>query len=92
MLTENNLLEKMLSKENLDLAVTQVVRNKGASGIDGMEVKELKGYLDEHLEEIKEQIRNKTYRPKPVRRVEIPKDNGGVRNLGVPTVVDRFIQ
>lgn len=57
-----------------------------------MEVKELKDYLKEHGEEIKEQIRNRTYKPKPVKRVEIPKADGGVRNLGVPTVVDRFIQ
>lgn len=92
MLTGNDLLEEMLSEKNLKLAYQQVYRNKGASGVDGMEVKELKEYLETHLEEIKEQIRNKAYKPKPVRRVEIPKDNGGVRNLGVPTVLDRFIQ
>lgn len=57
-----------------------------------MEVRELKDYLKEHGEELKEQIRNRKYKPKPVNRVEIPKDNGGVRNLGVPTVLDRFIQ
>ena len=57
-----------------------------------MEVKELDEYLSKHLEEIKEQIRNKKYKPKPVKRVEIPKPDGGVRNLGVPTVVDRFVQ
>ena len=92
MLTGNELLEEMLSEKNLKLAYQQVYRNKGASGVDGMEIKELKEYLNTHLEEIKEQIRNKSYKPKPVRRVEIPKDNGGVRNLGVPTVLDRFIQ
>lgn len=57
-----------------------------------MEVKELDEYLSKHLDEIKEQIRNKKYSPKPVKRVEIPKPDGGVRNLGVPTVVDRFVQ
>lgn len=92
MKTDNTLLEKMLSDENLGLALAQVRRNKGASGIDGMEVSELKGYLDEHLEEIKESIRNRTYKPQPVKRVEIPKPDGGVRKLGVPAVLDRFVQ
>lgn len=92
MLTGNELLEEMLSEKNLKLAYQQVYRNKGASSVDCMEIKELKEYLNTHLEEIKEQIRNKSYKPKPVRRVEIPKDNGGIRNLGVPTVLDRFIQ
>lgn len=92
MKTDNSLLDKMLSDENLGLAYMQVKRNKGASGVDGMEVSQLKGYLDGHLEEIKEQIRTKKYKPNPVRRVEIPKPSGGTRNLGVPTVLDRFIQ
>lgn len=76
----------------LKIAKQRVKKNKGASGIDGMEVKELDEYLSKHLDEIKEQIRNKKYSPKPVKRVEIPKPDGGVRNLGVPTVVDRFVQ
>ena len=92
MKTDNTLLEKMLSDENLGLALAQVRRNKGASGIDGMEVSELKGYLDEHLEEIKESIRNRTYKPQPVKGVEIPKPDGGVRKLGIPAVLDRFVQ
>lgn len=91
-LMDNGLLEELLSDENLTRAKQQVLRNKGACGVDGMEVKELNAYLDEHLEEIKEQIRNKKYKPKPVRRVEIPKPDGGARNLGVPTVLDRFVQ
>ncbi|MGB5129794.1 MAG: group II intron reverse transcriptase/maturase [Blautia wexlerae] len=74
------------------MAKQRVKKNKGASGIDGMEVKELDEYLSKHLDEIKEQIRNKKYSPKPVKRVEIPKPDGSVRNLGVPTVVDRFVQ
>lgn len=83
----------MLSEENLIKAYKQVKRNKGASGIDGMEVSRLGEYLDKHPEEIKEMIRNKTYKPQPVRRVAIcSKANGGVRNLGVPMVLDRFIQ
>lgn len=92
MKTDKSLLEEMLSEENLNKAYLQVKRNKGAAGVDGMEVSELKDYLKEHGEELKEQIRNRKYKPKPVKRVEIPKDNGGVRNLGIPTVLDRFIQ
>lgn len=89
---DDTLLNELLSDENLKIAKQKVKKNKGASGIDGMEVKELDEYLSKHLDEIKEQIRNKKYSPKPVKRVEIPKPDGGVRNLGVPTVVDRFVQ
>lgn len=92
MKTDNKLLEEMLSDENLEKAYTQVKRNKGASGVDGMEVSELKGYLDDNLEMLKDKIRTRKYKPQPVKRVEIPKVDGGVRNLGVPTVLDRFIQ
>lgn len=90
--TQNKLLETMLSKENLDKAYRQVKRNKGASGVDEMEVSELEEYLEKHLEEIKEMIRYRKYKPQPVKRVEIPKADGGVRNLGIPTVLDRFVQ
>ena len=89
---DDTLLNELLCDENLKIAKQRVKKNKGASGIDGMEVKELDEYLFKHLDEIKEQIRNKKYSPKPVKRVEIPKPDGGVRNLGVPTVVDRFVQ
>ena len=89
---DDTLLNELLSDENLKIAKQRVKKNKGASGIDGMEVKELDEYLSKHLDEIKKQIRNKKYSPKPVKRVEIPKPDGGVRNLGVPTVVDRFVQ
>lgn len=89
---DDTLLNELLSDENLKIAKQRVKKNKGASGIDGMKVKELDDYLYKHLDEIKEQIRNKKYCPKPVKRVEIPKPDGGVRNLGVPTVVDRFVQ
>ena len=92
MKTDNTLLENMLSDENIMEAYKQVKRNKGAPGVDGMTIDELKGYLDENLEIIKEQIRTRKFKPSPVRRVEIPKENGGVRNLGVPTVIDRLIQ
>lgn len=89
---DNTLLESMLSNVNLMQACERVIRNGGSAGVDGMECNQLSSYLQEHLEEIKEQIRNRKYKPQPVRRVEIPKDDGGVRYLGIPTVMDRCIQ
>jgi RNA-directed DNA polymerase len=86
------LLELILSRGNLNRAYKQVKRNKGAGGIDGMQVDELLPYLRENREELLQSIREGKYRPKPVRRVEIPKENGKTRKLGIPTVVDRFIQ
>lgn len=85
-------MEQILSNENLNAAYLQVVRNKGAAGVDGMEYTELQKHLSENGENIKEQLRTRKYKPQSVRRVEIPKSDGGVRNLGVPTVTDRFIQ
>lgn len=86
------LLEKILDDNNLFNAYKQVYKNKGTSGIDGITVEELGFYMYQHKEEIKEQIRNLKYKPNPVRRVEIPKENGTFRKLGIPTVVDRLIQ
>jgi group II intron reverse transcriptase/maturase len=86
------LLELILTKDNLNRAYKQVKRNKGAGGIDGMQVDELLPYLRENREELVQAIRDGKYRPKPVRRVEIPKENGKTRKLGIPTVVDRLIQ
>ena len=86
------LLEKILNDNNLYNAYKQVYRNKGTSGVDGVTVKELGVYMYKHKEEIKEQIRNLKYKPSPVLRVEIPKENGKMRKLGIPTVVDRVIQ
>lgn len=88
----NNLMEQILSKENLNQAYLQVVRNKGAEGIDGMKYTELKEHLETNGELIREQLRTRKYKPQPVRREEIPKPDGGIRNLGVPTVTDRFVQ
>ena len=88
----SQLLEEILSRENMMQAYKRVVANKGASGVDGITTEEVKDYLIEHWEEIREQIRNRKYKPQPVRRVEIPKPNGGVRNLGIPSVVDRIIE
>jgi len=86
------LLEKILALDNLNKAFKQVKRNKGAGGIDGMQVDELLPYLRENREELLKSPWDGTYRPKPVRRVEIPKENGKVRKLGIPTVVDRWVQ
>lgn len=88
----SNLMEQILSSDNLNRAYLQVVRNKGAEGVDGMKYTELKEHLAKYGENIKEQLRRRKYKPQPVRRVEIPKQEGGVRNLGVPTVTDRFVQ
>ena len=90
--TNMELLEKVLSKENLNNAYKQVYKNKGASGIDGVTVEELFSYIREHQEEILWKIRNRKYKPQPVRRVYIPKENGKMRKLGIPSVIDRVIQ
>ena len=87
-----DLLEKVLDRDNLNKAYKRVKANKGASGVDGMTVNEALPWLKEHRDELLESIRNGKYKPYPVRRVEIPKDNGGVRKLGIPTVIDRIIQ
>jgi len=87
-----SLIEEILSVENLNEAIKRVKANKGASGIDKMSVDKLEPYFNEHRKEIIESIMNKTYKPQPVRRVYIPKSNGKLRPLGIPTVVDRVIQ
>jgi group II intron reverse transcriptase/maturase len=86
------LLEEILSRKNLNEAYKRVYGNKGASGVDGVSVEELHEHLRVHKAEILESIRIRRYEPQPVRRVEIPKDNGKKRQLGIPTVVDRVIQ
>jgi group II intron reverse transcriptase/maturase len=88
----NKLLEKILSKDNMNQAYKRVKANKGASGIDGKSVDELLTYLKENGNQIKEEIRSGKYKPQAVRRVEIPKPDGSMRKLGIPTVVDRVIQ
>ena len=87
-----NLLERILDRNNLNQAYLKVKRNGGSAGIDGMTVEEMLPYLKEHREELLEALRNERYKPKAVRRVEIPKPDGGKRMLGVPTVIDRMIQ
>ena len=87
-----SLLERILHRDNLNAAFKRVRQNGGAAGVDGMTVDQMLPYLKEHGTELIESIRGGWYKPKPVRRVEIPKPGGGVRLLGVPTVVDRMIQ
>jgi RNA-directed DNA polymerase len=86
------LMEMILSRENLIEALKRVEKNKGSHGIDGMSVKSLRRHLYENWDTLCDSLRKGTYQPNPVRRVEIPKPNGGVRLLGIPTVIDRFIQ
>ena len=89
---EDGLLEEILSASNLNRAYKQVKKNKGAHGVDGMEVEYLLQYLKDNGDELIKSILDGKYRPNPVRRVEIPKDNGKMRQLGIPTVVDRLVQ
>lgn len=88
----SELLEKILDKRNMNEAYKRVCANKGAGGVDGMELAELDGYIRENWDSIREQIRERSFRPQPVRRVEIPKSDGSKRKLGIPTVMDRVIQ
>lgn len=88
----SEMLEKILSNENIEKAYKRVYANKGAGGVDGVTTKELEAYMKANWKGIKEQIRTRTYKPQPVLRVEIPKPNGGVRKLGIPTVIDRVIE
>jgi RNA-directed DNA polymerase len=89
---EPGLFERMLGQENMLKALRAVETNRGAGGIDGMEVGQLRGFLKEHWAGIKERLLTGSYEPQPVRRVDIPKPGGGTRMLGIPTVLDRLIQ
>lgn len=88
----NRSMEEVCERGNLQEALRRVKANKGSPGIDGRTVGQLSGYLKQHWPAIREQLLTGTYRPQPVRRVAIPKPDGGVRTLGIPTVLDRFIQ
>lgn len=85
-------MEQILSRENLQAAIKKVEANKGAAGVDGVTIRQLREYVQKHWPEIKLKLQKGTYKPSPVRKVEIPKPEGGVRALGIPTVIDRFIQ
>lgn len=86
------LMEAVCERSNCEQAVARVKRNKGSAGLDGMTVEQLPDYLKKHWSTIREQLLSGTYKPQPVKRVEIPKPDGGMRQLGIPTVLDRFIQ
>ena len=86
------LLEEILNPKNLNKAYKKVISNKGVAGVDGITVEEECEYLKENKDRILNQIRKRRYRPQPVKRVQIPKENGKKRNLGIPTVTDRIIQ
>ena len=86
------LLEQILAKENLNQAYKKVVANKGVAGVDGITVSEVDEYIKVNKEKLLNQIRKRKYKPQPVKRVQIPKENGKMRNLGIPTVFDRIIQ
>jgi len=86
------LLEKVIDRENLNHAYKRVVKNGGGAGVDAMKVEALLPYLKQTGESLRQQLLEGKYEPQPVRRVEIPKPGGGVRQLGIPTVVDRMIQ
>ena len=90
--TDMELLEQILAKENLNQAYEKVKANKGVAGVDGITVHEVDEYIKENKEKLLNQIRKRKYKPQPVKRVQIPKENGKMRNLGIPTVFDRIIQ
>jgi group II intron reverse transcriptase/maturase len=89
---EGRLWEKIFSRENLQTALKRVRENKGAPGVDDMTVEELSSHLKEHWPSIRGKLEEGKYQPSPIKRQEIPKPGGGMRNLGIPTVLDRFIQ
>lgn len=86
------LIEQILDKNNVRIALEKVITNKGAAGIDGMKVENLRDYMNANWTSIKQSILERSYKPAPLRRMEIPKPNGEVRKLGIPTVVDRTLQ
>lgn len=88
----SELLEKILNRENMNKAYKRVKANKGTSGIDEITIEDAYVYIKENWERIRAEITERKYKPQPVKRVEIPKPNGGTRNLGIPTVMDRIIQ
>src|SRR5467141_338130 len=90
--SHEQLMEEVCERGNCWQAYKRVKANKGSPGIDGMKVADLSGYLKQHWLTIREQLLKGTYKPKPVKRVEIPKPDGGVRKLGIPTVLDRLVQ
>jgi RNA-directed DNA polymerase len=92
MKSHQSLIDRVVDRDNLNLAFKKVKKNKRAAGVDEKDIEATRLYLKEHGGEIIELIREGKYKPQPVRRVEIPKPNGGKRKLGIPTVLDRILQ
>lgn len=88
----SKLLDEILSKENMTKAYKSVRANKGSAGIDGVGIDEIQAYVHKNWDNIKSQIQTRSYRPQPVKRVEISKQSGGKRKLGIPIIMDRIIQ
>jgi len=88
----SGLMEQVVAAENMRAALKRIEQNKGAAGVDGMTVKQLRPWLHSHWRTLKQSLLDEAYRPQPVKRVEIPKSSGGVRKLGIPTVTDRLVQ
>ena len=86
------MIEQIIQQRNLNNAYQQVCANKGAGGVDGMEIPQLNAHLQTHGQTLVEQVRNGSYQPSPIKGVEIPKSNGKTRMLGIPTLTDRVIQ
>ena len=86
------MLEEIMNRQQLEKALLQVERNKGVGGIDGMQTDELSDYLNASYQSLRQSVVTGNYEPSPVRKVEIPKPQGGVRMLGIPTVIDRLLQ
>ena len=89
---DEQLMEEVCGRENCKRALARIKANKGSAGVDGMTVQQLPEFLKQHWPVIREQLLSGIYKPQPVKRVEIPKPDGGIRKLGIPTVLDRFIQ
>jgi RNA-directed DNA polymerase len=86
------MLEEIMNRQHLEKALLQVERNKGVGGIDGMQTDELRDYLNANYQALRQSVLTGNYEPSPVKKVEIPKPQGGVRMLGIPTVIDRLLQ
>ena len=86
------MLETIMDRRNLEKALVQVERNKGVGGVDGMQTDELRDYLSSNYPQLRQEVLSGNYTPSPVKKVEIPKAQGGVRMLGIPTVIDRLLQ
>ena len=86
------MLEAIMDRRNIEKSLLQVERNKGVGGVDGMQTDVLRDYLNTHYQQLRKEVVTGIYEPSPVKKVEIPKPQGGVRMLGIPTVIDRLVQ